>query len=90
MKPINHFLEVGLSPEGRAITLALELAAGAEVHPREIAQRFQVSRQTGYRILDRLAGVMPICPDDRGVWRLVDYTGDGSTAGAGRSGDGNR
>lgn len=87
MKPSNHFLEVGLSPEGRAITVALELAAGAEVRPREIAQRFQVSRQTGYRILDRLSGVMPIAPDEQGVWRLVDYTGDGSTGGGGKGRD---
>lgn len=72
----DQFLEGGLSTAQRAVTLALELAAGAEVKPREVAKRFQVSRQTGYRMLDLLSGVMPIAPDDSGVWRLVDYNLD--------------
>lgn len=70
---VNDHLVVGWTAEARAVTLALELAAGAEVKPREVAERFQVTRQTGYRMLDRLAGIMAIAPDDRGVWRLVDH-----------------
>ena len=66
-----------LSPIERHVDVALRFVKGESLTTRQIAKEYSISRQSAYRIVQRLAVMMPLVDQEvEGsplvMWRLLD------------------
>lgn len=64
-------LEVDVSPTERAAIVTRELMQGKSMTKYDVAELTECEPDSGYRVLSRLARVLPIYEED-GRWALVD------------------
>lgn len=60
-----------VSPTERAAIVTRELMSGKELTKYDVAELTECEPDSGYRVLCRLARVLPLC-EDEGRWSLMD------------------
>ena len=62
------------SAQEKASSIAWRIANGQEFTVREVAEDFGITWQGAYRMLNTISRVIPIAPDDRGMWKSFNST----------------
>lgn len=61
------------TPQERAARLIFALVNGGERTPRQVAEDLGMTVH-GALLLGNVSRVVPLAPDERGVWRLFEFT----------------
>ena len=62
------------SAQEKASSIAWRISNGQQFTVREVAEDFGISWQGAYRMLNTISRVIPIAPDDRGIWKAFNST----------------
>ncbi len=60
------------TPQERAAKLTFDLANGRAMTSRQVAEDLDMTIHGARRLLSNVSRVVPIAPDERGVWRLFE------------------
>ena len=62
------------SAQEKAFSIGWRMAHGREFTVRDVADNFGMTWQGAYRLLNVGSRVIPIAPDDRGIWKAFNST----------------
>lgn len=62
------------TPQERAAKLTFDLVNGGEKTSRQVAEDLGMTVHGARRLLCNVSRVVPIAPDERGVWRLFEFS----------------
>jgi predicted ArsR family transcriptional regulator len=63
--------DTDFTPQERAARLTFTLVNGGRMTSREVAEDLGMTMHGARRLLSNVSRVVPIAPDERGVWRLL-------------------
>ena len=62
------------TPQERAAKLTFDLVNGGAKTSRQVAEDLGITVHGARRLLCNVSRVVPIAPDERGVWRMFELT----------------